>query len=151
MELLRKQDLSVIYWLRDLLIDSPFIDVVSEYTTDSLIPPCIAVETGSTDGEPFELGNREVLIQRMYYIDVYAQNISQRNDYAYKIFNELTTSVIPIYDYDEGFPPDVSPTQLGTLKFVKARIDPITLDPELVDQMKYRSAIMYSAIYVSKT
>jgi hypothetical protein len=151
MELLRKQDLSVIYWLKDLFEDSPFISVVSEYTSGTLTPPCIAVETGSTDGEPFELGNREVLLQRQYYLDVYALNISQRNDYAYTIFNELTTDAIPVYDYDEGFPPDVSPTQIGTLKFVKARIDPITLDPELVDQMKYRSSIMYSAIYVSKT
>ena len=150
MELQRKQDLSLVYWLKDLLIDTPFINIVSEYTENNLSVPCIAVETGVTDGEPFELGNRSLLQQREYYIDIYASNISQRNDYAYKIFNELTAPV-SVNDYDEGFPPDVTPTQIGSLLLNRIRIVPIEVEPELLKTMYWRSAVIYTALYENKT
>lgn len=151
MELQRKQDLSLLYWLTDLLEDSPFINITSEYTEAELTPPSIAIETGVTDGDVYELGNRDILLQRVYYVDIYAQNISQRNDYAYKIFNELKGSALPVYDYDEGFPPDVSPTQLGNLLFKKASITPIHIDSKLVEKMYYRSVVKYIAIYETRT
>jgi hypothetical protein len=146
MELQRKQDLSLIYWLKDLLVSTPFINIVSEYTESNLIVPRIAVETGDTLGEPFELGNRNLLQERRYYIDIYASNISQRNDYAYKLFNELT-SPIPVNDYDEGFPPDVTPTKLGNLLLKTIRIMPINVDADLVQEMHWRSVVYYTAVY----
>lgn len=150
MELQRKQDLSLVYWLKDLLVGTPFITIVSEYTENDLVVPSIAVETGVTDGEPFELGNRELLQQREYYIDIYAQNISQRNDYAYKIFNELTEAV-PVNNYDEGFPPDVTPSKIGNLLLKRIRIVPVEVNPELVENMHWRSAVIYTALYENKT
>jgi hypothetical protein len=143
MEIQRKQDNSLVYWLQDLLKDSPFINIVSEYNDVELSVPCVAVETDRTMGSPYQLGDRELLLTRKYFIDIYAKNITQRNDYAYKIMNELKNP-IPVYDYDDGI---VSPDRLGTLLLSSIYIDPIKVLPELVSEMHYRSMIVYTAVY----
>lgn len=148
MELQRKQDLSIVYWLRDLLSASPFINITSEYDTSELAIPKIIVQTDETFGRPFELGSRELLLRRMYFIDIYASNISQRNDYAYKIFNALKDR-IPVYNYDEGFPPFV-PSQIGNFLMDSIKITPLTIDPTLLDVMYWRSVVTYNAIYEIK-
>lgn len=150
MELQRKQDASLVYWLRTLLIDSPFISITSEYREDELTIPRITLETGVTTGDTFELGNKNLLVQRRYYLNIYAINISQRNDYAYKLFNELNTS-IPVYDYDEETLPDELPTQIGTFLLEDVQITPIEVLPELVETLYWRAVVRYTAIYNSKT
>jgi len=144
MELQRKQDTSVTTYIENLLSGTPFIKIISEYKDDVLDVPSIAIKTGNTTGEDFELGNKNVLLVRTYFIDIFALNITQRNDYAYKIFNELTKNPIPVYNYDEGF---VDPSRLGTLKFLRGRIQPIDIIQELVDKMHYRSQVTYIAVY----
>jgi len=151
MELQRKQDISLLYWLEDLFEDAPFVTIVSEYKPTELVAPCIAVETGDTEGDVYELGNRTILMEREFYLGIYAKNISQRNDYAYKVFNNLYENAIPVYNYDEGFPPDVSPTQIGNLLFKRARISPLGIDPELVDKLYYQSLVKYTAIYENRS
>ena len=144
MELQRNQDTSLVYWMQSLLTDSSFINVVSEYTAEELTVPSVVIETGNTTGKSFELGNPVVLLDRAYMITVYANNITQRNDYAYKIFNELTQARIPVYDYSDGVD---DPERLGTLLFDEGRIKPVVVVPELVTEMYYRSIIFYTAIY----
>lgn len=151
LELLRKQDLSVYYWLSDLFTDSPFISIKSEYESSELTPPSIAIETGVSDGEVYELGNRNILISRIYYFDINANNISQRNDYAYKIFSSLHQNAIPVYDYDEGFPPGVSPTQIGNLLYRQSRITPLYIDTSENESSYFRSVVMYMANYETRT
>ena len=146
MDLLRNQDTSIIYWLQDLFEDASFVTVTSEYKDEELTLPTVALETQIADGSVFELGNPNIAIERIYNIHIYANNITQRNDYAYKIFRELNCK-IPVYNYNEGFPPTDSPSRTGTLLYAGARVITGYVNPELVDKMYYLSTVRYTAVY----
>jgi len=45
----------------------------------------------------------------------FAQTKAQRDEIGYRILDSLE-QCIPVYDYDEGFPPDTTPTNLGVPK-----------------------------------
>ena len=140
MDIQTKQDRSVYYWLVDLFSDAPFINIVDEYTGGDLTPPTVAVKTGVMNGVPFELGNKLTKDYKIWFIDIYAKNVTQRNDFAYRVYNAINQG-IPVYDYDEGFPPDVAPTQLGALNLVEKKHTPIEVIPELPEKMYWRGQV----------
>lgn len=94
-----------------------------------------------------ELGNRKLVKTRIWFIDIFAVNKSQRDEFAYKIFNELDDGV-PVYNYNEGFPEQgITPTRLGALLPLSRRIKNIPVDSSLVDEMYYRAEIVFTAYY----
>ena len=142
----RKKDLSIFYWLTDLFIDSPFINIKDGFPVENLVLPTIAVETKSINLDPFELGNKNQKFLRSWYIEIFATTKSQRDEYSYKILRALQDS-IPVNDYDEGFPPDVEPTQIGYLLPEDIRMDIIKVMPQLVSKLYYRATISFIALY----
>ena len=146
MHIERKKDLSVYYWLVDLFSDADYIAVEDGYPETGLVIPTIIVDYTSIKPLPYEMGNRNQMWNRLWTIDVYAKNKSQRDDFGYRITDALQDS-IPVYDYDEGFPPDVSPTQLGSLEPYNLQQIPIKIMPELVTKLYYRAAITFVAKY----
>jgi len=143
----RKQDLSVYYYIENLFTTYPDITVVDEFPTTTLTIPTVAVENGMYTVEWYELGNRRGIDLRTWFIDVYAKNKSQRDDYSYLIKNEVQDG-IPVYDYDEGFPPDVSPTQIGAMEILELSVEPIPILAELVSTLYYRAQVRLIARYV---
>lgn len=133
----RKQDISVIYFLRSLFADAPFITIVDEFPTDSLVIPTIALETDTIDYVNYEIGNRNFLQYRTWYFNVFADNKSQRDEYSYRIVNALKNP-ISVYDYDLGFPPTVVP-KLGSLMTDRLSTKPIQIFPEQTEKLYYRS------------
>jgi len=144
MELEEKQDLSIYYYIKDLFSSYPFINVTDELPTGELVPPIIAVEPEDITIQPFELGNYEGIRIRYWYINIYAKNVAQRRNMVYRLLKELEKP-IPVYNYDEGFPPDVSPTQMGCLKTENLQATFIRLMPELSDRLYYRAVIRFTA------
>jgi len=142
----RLQDLSVFYFIQNLFSGTGYITVVDEFPIELLTLPTISIEASTIDTSKFELGNRDRLQTRTWYIDVFAKNKSQRDEYAYTILNALE-ECLPVYNYDEGFPPDVTPTRLGCLQPDELRMDIIRILPELVDTLYYRSVVTYTATY----
>ena len=140
----RKEDLSLYYWLKNLFLTTSYITIVDGFPTDNLVLPTISVDAVSIDPRPHELGNRTRVNTRVWRIDVFAKNKSQRDEIGYKILNGLIDP-IPVYDYDEGFPPDVSPTQIGTLFIGDRRMEIIRVLPELVETLYYRATITFVA------
>jgi hypothetical protein len=67
---------------------------------------------------------------------------------AYRVYNELDYG-IPVYDYNEGFPPAVSPTRLGCLRVKddEKRLETIRVLPQLVDKLYYRASISFVMVY----
>jgi hypothetical protein len=122
-----------------------FITVVDDFPLSNLTIPTISVVADTIVTSRFELGNRKRLQTRTWYIDVFAKNKSQRDEYAYRILNALEECV-PVYNYDEGFPP-IIPTRLGCLEPEEIRMEIITILPELVDKLYYRSTVTYSSVY----
>ena len=143
MELIRVQDLSVYYFLEGILPN--FVEVVDGFPEDDLVLPTASVEAQPIEGVPFELGGCDKDI-RFWRIDVFAENKSQRDDMAYVVYKELESN-ISVYNYNEGFPPDISPTQLGYMKCYDRRVAPIRVFEELVRKLYWRSAINFWTEY----
>ena len=143
MELNRKQDLSIYYWLKEVL--PTFVTVVDGFPEDDLVLPTASVETLPIEGVPFELGGRDKDI-RFWRIDIFADNKSQRDDMAYVVYKELEDN-ISVYNYDEGFPPDISPSKIGCMKCYDRRVAPIKVFEELVRKLYWRSAITFWTEY----
>jgi len=142
----RKEDLSVYYWAVDTFSDAPFINIEDGFPDTDLTIPTVSVDVKTIDTIPGELGNRKRIKLRIWYIDIFAADKSQRDEYAYRVLNELESNV-PVYDYDEGFPPNVSPSQIGCLIPQHIKLDIIKVMPELVDKLYYRSTVSFMAIY----
>jgi hypothetical protein len=142
----RKQDLSVYYLIKDLFETDTFITVVDDFPVTELDIPTISIENSAYFVEWYELGNRKGVDTRTWFINIFAENKSQRDDYAYLIKNEVQNG-IPVYDYEEGFPPDVSPTQLGSMGILELRVEPIRVDPDSVSTLYWRTQITVVARY----
>ena len=75
----------------------------------NLTSPTVAVSKSTIEVIPLELGNKHKLQIRTWIVDIFGATKTQRDDYAYLVFNLLDDN-IPVYNYDEGFPPAVTPT-----------------------------------------
>jgi hypothetical protein len=144
MYLERKEDLAILYWLKEKFIDTPFVNVVDGFPYENLTIPTISVEAKTVNVSPLELGNRQGILFRVWYIDVFAKNKTQRDEFAYKILHDLENTIL-VYDYDEGFPPDVIPSVIGGLIPENIRLEIVKVMPQLVEKMHYRAQISFVA------
>jgi len=137
----RKKDRSIYYWLKDdVFSDADWILIVDAYEDDETTVPSIAIKPGVIDAEPVQMGDRRQYNIRVWYLDVYAVNKDQRADIAYRIMREIDDG-IPILDFDEGFPPAVTPTQIGAIICDQKRYTPVDVNPELIEKMYWRGTI----------
>lgn len=141
MELGRKEDLSVYYFLKSILPTS--INLEDGFPEKLLTLPTVSFETRDLVARKFEMGNHKRITPRSWYIDVFAQNKSQRDELVYKIVSALEDD-IPVYDYDVGFPPETVP-QIGCLEVDDINAQWVRVMPQLVDKMYYRAQIYFSA------
>jgi hypothetical protein len=142
----RKQDLAVYYWLKEQFASTPFVNIVDGFPVEGLTIPTVSVDTVSIDTEKFQMGSSMRIKHRIYVLDIFAANKSQRDEFAYKLLNALEER-IPVYDYDEGFPPDISPTKIGALTPDELHLDIVRVYPELVTKLFYRAAVSFVAVY----
>jgi hypothetical protein len=56
-------------------------------------------------------------------------------------------SDVPVYNYDEGFPPSSTPSRIGCLKTDDIKMQIIKVLPELTEKMYYRSVIIFTGEY----
>jgi hypothetical protein len=136
------EDLSVNYFVKDLFAPFPMITIVDEFPKQVLSIPTISVVNGKLREEEYELGNSDTYRLRMWFIDIFAINKTQRDDFGYKILNELRTKGINVYDYNEGFPPDASPTLINHLSVIKRSYEPIDVIQSLNEKLYYRGQLI---------
>lgn len=146
MNIERKKDLSIYYWLIDKFSDAPYINIQDGFPVSNLVIPTISIDGGVINLEPHEMGNKNQVFVRIWRIDVFADNKSIRDEYSYRILGELQDN-IPVYDYDEGFPPSVSPTQLGCLQASNIKMTPVQIFPELTEKLYFRASVTFTAKY----
>jgi len=103
------QDHSIFYWLGNIFTATPFVTVRHGFPANDLVAPTVAITKDTIEVFQLELGNRTKTQVRTWIIDVFGVNEGQRDDYAYLVFNTLDNP-ITVYNYDEGFPPAVSPS-----------------------------------------
>lgn len=145
MYLERKQDLALYYFIKDLFSDTPFVTVTDGYPEEDLTLPTISVDADTIDTTELEIGNRERFQFRVWYIEVFAMNKSQRDEFSYRLLHALE-ECLPVYDYDLGNPPDILP-KLGCLQPEELRMRIIKIMPELVSTLYYRATISFTATY----
>lgn len=102
------EELSIVYWLKNLLASFPTITVVKGYPKTILNPPIISVDWNNLTGDFVELGNRQVLKERTWYFGIFALSEDQREDIGYFLFDNMEDP-IKVYDYNQGLPPVVVP------------------------------------------
>ena len=140
MQLNRKWDLSIYYWLIDTVPSG--ITVEDGFPTGNLDLPTVSIVTLDTRAAPFELGGCD-LDNMFWRIDTFAANKAQRDELAYIIYKELEQG-IPVYDYDLGF---VAPPQIGTLVVSKRNLKVIHVFADLVEKLYWRSGITFFTYY----
>jgi hypothetical protein len=146
MELERKKDLSVYYWLKSLFSDAPFITIVDGFPETEITLPTISVDFNIISTYVLELGSRDREHIGSWSIDIYAKNKAQRDEIGFRILSALDDK-IPVYDYDAGFPPTVTPGQIGCLDPDNTSMQVIKVIPELVEALYYRSVVDFTAEY----
>jgi len=137
----RKEDLSVYYFIKDIFADSPFITIVDSYPEQLLDIPTISIDAGKLKEEEYELGNRSKVRIRTWYIDIFAKNKSQRDDFGYRILYNSKDG-ININDYDEGFPPDVTPSKIGHMDVIADSYEPVPVILDENEKLYYRGQVI---------
>jgi len=146
MELERKQDLSIYYWLADLMQPYPMVTVNDGYPDEDLVLPSVTIESDTILPHLKEMGSRISWRRRFWTIDILALNKAQRDELTSIILNNIENG-ISVYDYDEGFPPGVSPTEIGLLSPSDWDVKTIRIFPALVEKMYWRNAMRFFTEY----
>jgi hypothetical protein len=146
MHLERKQDLSIYYWLKDLFTSYPMVNVNDGYPEGELILPSVTILSHDIRPSIKQMGSRKSWRQRLWVIDVLGNNKAQRDEMTSVIIDQIEYG-IPIYDYDEGFPPTVSPTELGLLRPTDWEVITVRIFPDLVEKMYWRNSIRFFTEY----
>jgi hypothetical protein len=133
----RKEDLAIYYWLVDKFATTPFVKIVDGFPGEDLTIPTISVEQDELENKPFQLGDRKGSSVRTWYIDVFAKNKSQRDEFAYKVYNDLMDG-ITVYDIVNG---NLTSDEIGHLDIEYRKIQIVRIDPELVTMLYYRATI----------
>lgn len=149
MELERKQDLSIYYWLDGLMQPYPMVNVNDGFPEGDLVLPSVTIESDAITPHLKEMGSRVSWRRRFWIIDVIALNKAQRDELTSIILNDIENG-ISVYDYDEGFPPGVSPTEIGLLSPTDWDVRTIRVFPTLVEKMYWRNTIRFFTEYNAK-
>ena len=136
----RKEDLSIRQLIESSLPTTITINVVDGFPEEVLTLPTVSIDADTIELIDFELGNRDGRRIRSWNIDIFAKNKSQRDEIGYQLLNALKNGII-VYNYDEGFPPVVSPSQIGHLDVLSRKMTIIKIFSSLVEKMYYRATI----------
>jgi len=141
----RKQDLSIIYWLKGLF-NSLGISIVDGFPQEEFSIPCIAVEWDNIDSYLLQMGSKHRELVRVWYLDVFASSKTQKDEIVYKLLEEIEKENIIVYDYDQGFPPTVVP-KLGKLSIASFNAKNIEIFPELTNKLYHRATVSFVTQY----
>ncbi len=142
MTIYRLEDLSMNYWVRDVF--QPFnvqITYTDEFPATILQVPTVSIVNGRLSEEEYELGNADGIRIRKWFIDIFANNKSQRDDFGYQMMSECKKG-IHVLDYNEGFPPDASPTVINHLTVISRTYNPIDVIRQLNEKLYYRGQLI---------
>ena len=144
-----KQNLSVYYYVKETLSGYPTVNVTDDYPNAELVLPSVSVVGNDIYAEPLELGNRHGSRNKAWNIEIFGANKNQRDEITYVIMNSIE-EYIPVYDYDQGFPPSGVP-MLGVLKLMPGTLiaSPTRVFPELVERLYWRASIKFLTEYES--
>lgn len=137
----RLEDLSMYFFIKDMFQDVSFIAIEDSFPEKILTIPTISIDAGMLKEENFEIGNRDKVRIRTWYIDIFAKNKSQRDDFGYRILDQSKNG-INVYDYNEGFPPDVSPSRIEHMEVLSISYEPIPVMLDESEKLYFRGQVI---------
>jgi hypothetical protein len=137
----RLEDIAMNYWVREILEPFGIINIVDEFPVEIATVPTVSVVEGKIAEQEYELGNRDGVRVRRWFIDVFALNKQQRKDVGYKLLSEAKQG-INVYDYNEGFPPDASPSFINHLSVINRTFEPLDIIQDLNPKLYYRGQLI---------
>lgn len=106
----RLADLSINYYLRDLLYNNNYahgkfsvVDYYPETPSSLTIFPTIAIESNYLGGISYQLGSTDKG-EISYIIDIFAKSDGQADDIGYLIWSQFNNNNIPLYNFNSAFP-----------------------------------------------
>lgn len=113
-----------------------------------IVLPIVTIEYTNQVGIPFQLGSREAT-SRSFMITVMANDETEMDMLSQQIYEWLRDYDIPLNNYNSGFPPTVTPTQVGTLRVENVNVVPVRIvgSPDISDD--YRTQITFDAVVYS--
>lgn len=135
------EDLSIFYFIKNMFSDASHIEIVDSFPESILTIPTISIDAGKLKEELFELGDRNKIRIRTWYLDIFAKNKSQRDDFGYRILDQ-TKNGINIYDYNEGFPPDITPSKIGHMDILSISYEPIPVMLDESEKLYFRGQVI---------
>lgn len=174
---LRTVRLSVYYFLKDKLDTSGYgstgyfndelvtllastlseDDVARIVTPDSaqglsdleLVLPIVSIDQVGQREYPYQLGSGPGT-SRPFVISIFGREEAETDDLAQQIYEWFRDNDIDLNNYNEGFPPSVVPTKVGTIEILNAGLAPVKIlgSPNVAD--KYRYDVTFNAVtYIS--
>lgn len=137
----RLEDLSMFFFIKNMFTDVSNINVVDSFPEEILTVPTISIDAGRLKEELFEVGNRDKVRFRTWYIDIFAVNKSQRDDFGYRILSQSHNGIV-IYDYNEGFPPSVTPSRFGHMDVLAISYEPVPVMLDESEKLYFRGQII---------
>lgn len=137
----RLEQLSIYYWLEDLFSSVSFVNITKAFPTEELELPTISLVPRRIETFGYQLGSGD-LHRRNWAIYIFAENEGQLADYADLIMEALEDNLC-VYDYNQGFPPDVTPDQIGSLVVSNLNYTPLETFEELVAKKYWWGVITF--------
>jgi hypothetical protein len=137
----RLEDLSMFFFIKNMFQDVSFIDIQDSFPEKILDVPTISIDAGKLKEELFEIGNRDKVRIRTWYIDIFAKNRSQRDDFGYRILDQSKNGII-VYDYNEGFPPDIAPSRIEHMQVLSDSYEPIPVMLDEQEKLYFRGQVI---------
>jgi hypothetical protein len=147
-----KQNLSVYYYIKETLSGYPTVTITDDYPNAELVLPSVSVVGNEIYPKPSELGNRRGIRNRIWDVEIFCSMKTQRDDITSLLLDTIEDEYIPVYDYDQGFPPSGLP-MIGVLKVKPNSLiaSPTIIFPELVEKLYWRGRIKFLTEYESIT
>lgn len=137
----RLEDLSMFFFIKNMFLDVPNIQIQDSFPDEILTIPTISIDAGRLKEELYQIGTRDVVRQRTWYIDIFAKTKAQRDDFGYRIL-DLCKNGINVYDYNEGFPPSIIPTRIAHLDVLERSYEPIPVITDGSEILYFRGQVI---------
>lgn len=100
-----------------------------------IVLPIVAIEYSTQQSFPIELGSRDGTL-RTFVVSILGREEAETDDIAQQIYEWFRDNDVTLKNYNQGFPPSVDPTEIGTMRIDNVKLIPIRIigSPDVADR-----------------
>lgn len=120
----------------------------SGLTEVEVVLPVVVFDYSNQYGVAFELGSNDAT-NRSFLVQIFANNSVERDELSQLFYEYLRDNNIAIYNYNAGFPPDVTPTKVGILDIDNVGLTPVFSSGSTNIAERYKAEVVFDARFYS--